>query len=788
MRLVFIALGWVLGLALAADHPVLTPLFWLGLLVSGGAAFWLTRSRSRYRLWWIVLLAFALGGWRAALIPRESPIAAFNGTGGLTIEGIVIAEPDVRDDRVLLRVEAETVTRVGQTTPTSGRVLVEAPRTALVNYGDRIQATGLLMIPPTIDAFSYADYLARQNVFSLLQNSAVVVISSDHGNRLSQSLLHLKDRAHQLINASLPEPQAALLSGILLGRERGINPQLQDAFNAAGASHIIAISGFNMVIISGVVIALLNRLTMRRWLSGGLAVIVIGIYTLLVGGSAGVIRAAVMSSLVVFAALLRRKTYVPASLAFVVLLMSIADPLIVRDIGFQLSFFATLGLALFIEPLSKAADALLAWFLPQGSAAALGRFLSEPLVVTLAAMVFTLPLSALYFNRLSWVALLVNLLIVPVQGYLMIGGALAVIAGFFFAPVAQLLLWLDMVLLSWTIGVVRSFAALPFAQAEVYTGYGLVNSYFVILMGLAVVHGIQPSWWRWGARFIRSRAVFSVTFFSAAAIGILLVAMFISRPDGLLHVWFLDVGHHNAVLIQSPGGAHILVDGGRFPSRLLTALGDRLPFYDREIEALVITQPDEFNYSALLEVLERYSVGVALINGQPNLSPTYEALRAALRDTPVVTVSKGYALSVNDGLQLEVLYPQQPPTLEQWPDDYSLLLRLSLGEIDFLLTGDLSAAGQRAVLAAGGGQTAAIMQMPQHGTTGALDEYFLAVVQPQVVVLQSDRANPRGDPDPDVLQLLGDALLFRTDMEGALHFWTDGQELWASGSKRTASG
>jgi competence protein ComEC len=222
----------------------------------------------------------------------------------------------------------------------------------------------------------------------------------------------------------------------------------------------------------------------------------------------------------------------------------------------------------------------------------------------------------------------------------------------------------------------------------------------------------------------------------------------------------------------------MLVDGGRFPSRLLTAIGDRLPFADREIEVLVITQPDEFDTSALTAVLARYDIGVALISGQPNLSDSFLQLQDLLAAHAVVTVRTGYTLVTDDGVLVEVLHPPQQPSLDDSLDDNTLTLRLSHGAISFLLTSDLSQEGQAALLAEGQWPLATVLQLPQHGTARSLDSAFLEAVQPQAVVIQSDPANRRGDPDADVLASLSVVPIFRTDQGGAIHFWTDGRELW----------
>lgn len=779
MRLVYIALGWTIGIVLAAQFPALPLWVWLvamGLTTAATVIAW----QSPRRIVFIALLAFALGGYRYALVPRGSDIAQYNNIGGVTIEGVVESEPDIRDDRIQLQLRAETIFTQSQTYATHGLVLVNAPRVAPVAYGDRIRATGELITPQEFDTFSYSDFLARSGVFSILTNAIIEPVGSSEGSPFLAFLLNIKAQAQSHINQNLPEPAAGLLSGILLGNERGISPELNDAFSAVGASHIIAISGYNMAVISGVIMGLLNRSPIGRykWLATLIGIIFLAIYTLLVGANAAVIRAAVMSSLLVIAPLFKRKTYVPASLACVALIMSLHNPTVLWDISFQLSFFAVLGLALFVEPLSNPFYALLRFLFPQPIARTLRSILEEPIIVSLAAQMMTLPLIILYFQRVSLVSLIVNLLIVPIQTPLLFAGAIATILAFFVPALAQILFWIAGLLLMYTIGVVRNFARFPFADASFYVDPRLIALFFILVMGGAMLNATRPAWYLRLSRQIQSRFALSLTLFIGTLLALLLFAGFQSRPDGQFHLWLLNMGHSNAVLMQTPGGAHILVDGGRFPSRLLTALGDTLPFNDRELEMLIITQPDEFDVAALPAVLERYTVGAVLTHGQPNENPVIATLETAIAPYPVVNVTAGYTATLDDGVTLEILNPLEKPELGTSLNNSALVVRVTYGNVSFLLMGDASIDAQTAILESPFYPTASVMTLPQHGTARSLSAEFLAAVQPQVILLQSDPANRRGDPDAGVLEMLPNVPFFRTDTQGTLHLWSDGTELW----------
>lgn len=154
-------------------------------------------------------------------------------------------------------------------------------------------------------------------------------------------------------------------------------------------------------------------------------------------------------------------------------------------------------------------------------------------------------------------------------------------------------------------------------------------------------------------------------------------------------------------------------------------------------------------------------------------------MQEALSKTQMVSVIAGYTVTFSDGVRIEILHPQKSIQITDGLDDNAMVFQIIYGEVSFLFTSDVSPTGQQQLLAAGQWPTASVLQLPQHGTLRSLNKDFLAAVQPQAVMLQSDPSNRRGDPDPDTIALLDDIPLFRTDQGGTIHLWTDGKELWA---------
>jgi competence protein ComEC len=701
--------------------------------------------------------------------PDTSSIAALNGSGGVTVEGEIIDPPDMRDLYVQVRIAVDLVAITGSDQPTDGLVVARLPVESGVSYGDRVRVTGRLRTPDEGDSFSYADYLARQDVFSLLDRvSDVEVISAGHGYPWVAWAVGLRDRVREHVSSLLPEPHAGILTAVLTGDERGIAPETEDAYAASGIAHLLAVSGFNMTLVGGFAAAQAKRAETRSWLWVLLGIVLLSTYTMLVGFAPSAFRAALMAALVLSGNALRRSAYVPVSLAVAFIALTAIDPNTIFDLGFQLSFGAVLGISLFGSPLAKRFAWLIQPEMPNDWQRGVLVVVTDALIVTVAASALTMPLIGLAFGRLPLVSFVSNVLVVPVQPAVMLLGIAAIVtAGV--PAVSQAAAWIALVPLAWTTNVARVTAQAPELALNLH--HAVVGAGFGAAIAASIITATRPPWLEW-ARTKQARLTAAA---GALTVGVLALGVVTSRPDGQLHVWILDVGHSHAVLLQTPNGAQILIDGGRYPSRLLTAIGDRLPFNDTDLSAVILTQPDPVDVGAISAVLRRYAVDTVYTNGQPNLGPEMAEIASL---APLTALAAGYKLDTGDGVTIEVLHPQVTPDISEPLDDVAMVLRIRYGEISFLLGGEASRSAQSALLEAGHWPLSTVLVLPKHG--GTIDGDFLDAVQPSVIIVQTDRANLLGHPNPDVLDSLPDVPLYRTDVHGALQFTTDGVDLYVT--------
>jgi competence protein ComEC len=251
---------------------------------------------------------------------------------------------------------------------------------------------------------------------------------------------------------------------------------------------------------------------------------------------------------------------------------------------------------------------------------------------------------------------------------------------------------------------------------------------------------------------------------ASALVMLFLVSAARQKPDGRLHVTFLDVDGANGVLIQTPHGGNILVDGGPFPAQLIGQLGDALPSGTNRLDALIVTAPQQHNIAALPELVSEYEIGALLMNGDDGELPEYSAFVGSLAadGTPITTLTAGYTLNVDDGVDITFLHAED-----------GLVLRVAYGEAVFLLTGEAQDDIEQVLLVNPHLVQATVLQVSDHGSGNASGLRFVETVSPQAAVIQIELR----DPSPTVITRLSAATLFRTDQHGVVEFITDGHSL-----------
>lgn len=757
-----------------------------------------------------LLLCVALGLLRYAAQPltpcwTAHDLAAYNlpadalfdrAAPQVTLQGYISSYPLVDDTRQRMIVAVEQIQAEGRWQPAQGLVRVTTGSLARYIYGQPLHLTGRLAAPGRFADFDYPAYLARQQVYSAMVDPQIAPLEGPlRGAWWKRQVYALRARGAASIERGLPEPYAALAGGILLGIDAGIPDALYQQFTRTGTSHVLVISGSNVALLAAMMTAFWSRILGKRraWLP---ALLAIAFYAVLVGGDAAIVRAALMGGLVVAAAGLRRRSLALVSLAAACWAMTLVNPLALWDVGFQLSAAATAGLILLLPRLAAGLQAIwpnlgsgLLMAVPANGqthgrqGGLLYGLLMDGLLTTLAASLMVMPLIAYHFGRVSLLGLVANLLIIPVQPWIMTWGSAGVALGVAGLPqAAQVALWIPWLGLVWTVQVVERVAALPGAQVMVagFDARSLALSYAVLALLLAsrrIAAGGRDllAWMRRAGSARRLLPALNVMLGVAA---LLVWGAVLTQPDGRLHVWFLDVDQGDGILIQTPSGRQVLIDGGRHPALLLSELGAVMPFWDRSLDLLVLTHPDGDHMDAQIEAARRLAVGQAMTSAPAAAQTAAAPWQAALSDraTPLRLLHAGGWIDLGDGVALWVLWPQAGAG-DGAGNESSLVLKLVYGDFSVLLTGDAGHASEASWLQLGAPLAATMLKVGHHGSAGSTGLEFIRAVNPQVAVIQVGAGNRYGHPAAAVLAALAGRTLLRTDQAGRIHVISDGRQM-----------
>jgi competence protein ComEC len=721
----------------------------------------------------ILLVALFLGAARYQLsVPNFDAfhIAFYNDRDyDLLITGTLLEPPDYRDNYTNLRVSVNAVDTGDGNLSASGIILVRVSNNQTFHYGENIRLRGKLKTPPENEDFSYRDYLAAQHVHSYMSSAIVTILPGNGGNPITRALYAIKDRSLANIYHMFPDPESSLMAGILLGVDTGLTRELQNAFKNTGTAHIIAISGFNISIIAGIFFVFFSRFFGERR-GAVIAIVVIALYTFIVGADAAVVRAAVMGSLALFAKQVGRRQFALNTLLAVAFMMTLWNPLFVWDVGFQLSFFATLGLILYADPFSKFANRVITKYFPISTAERSAELFSEFVLLTLAAQLTTIPIMAYHFQRISLVSFIANPFILPAQPAVMILGGLAVLLSLVWLPLGEIAAWVAWPFVVYTIRMVEIFDRVPHGTIFL----GKFSIWVVILFYAALLSvtfgGAQLKEWFQSVKRDQIK-VPAGSGLIVLTLGLLLIwRAAVSIPDRLLHVTFMDVGSADAVLITTPSGKHVLINGGPSVTTLSDELGRRMPAFNRKLDWLIIASTDEDQVAALPRVIERYPPAAVLWSGNEQASFSARVLDEflTLQNIPVTIAEPEQVLDLGDGATLQILTtgPRGSVLLLEYKNFRTLLpIGISFEALDELRNG--ASVGPVSVLL-----------LADSGYAPSNPPEWITYLNPELILLTVQAGDIDGLPDAETLEIIKDYSLLRTDENGWVESSTNGEQMW----------
>ena len=800
MKLVLLAAAWLGGVLLGLEtdvRPAAVYLLFGAALFLGAAAY-----AARLPLFPAVIAVFLLAGiWRVDAFQTETPPLASQDQQEVTVQGRVSNDPDTGARRPRFELEVTSIDRGDGAESAAGRLLVYAdPSKEMTEmapqrpppyfrHGDILTLSGSLGVPPPIDDFDYPAHLASRGISGVLFARTVELTGEGGGWR--GAVFSVRNRLSESLRNALPYPHSSLSQALLLGKRDGLPPELVDQFRQTGAAHLLAISGLHVgVVLVGALGASAAVLGRQRHLYLLVPLIAVWAYALVSGGSPSVMRAAAMGTVYLATLAIGRPNSVLPALALAAAVMTAASPGLLQRVSFQLSFTAVAGIALAHSYGSVWWPAT--WGL-EGWRQRLVRPVLGLALVSVAASLASWPLVASYFDTVTLSSVPVTLLAVPAMPFILAGSLLAALLDLANGALGQFAGTLVWVPLSYLIEVVSNFPAWNWrvTWADSWLAAGWYGG-LLLLLTAGRPHLLREylDWTRAGWR--RSRAVGLSPSYAGAGLAAIALAVAASilwlqaveRPSGLLQVDIFDVGQGDSILVTTPAGRRMLVDGGPDLESATAALSEAAG--GRALDLVVLTHMDADHSRGLLEILDRYDIGAVMV-GKPSPGASMEPQwQGRLRQNGIspVRVSDGYQVRLDAGVTLDVLNPVAGAATWRTAasNNDGVVLRLAYESMSFLFAADIEKETEARLARRPDRLASTVIKVAHHGSSTSSTGAFLGGVAPEVAVISAGTDNPFGHPSPEVVQrlegLVGPSALFRTDRDGDVTLITDGAALW----------
>ncbi|OGI16979.1 MAG: hypothetical protein A2Z52_02645 [Candidatus Moranbacteria bacterium RBG_19FT_COMBO_42_6] len=415
-------------------------------------------------------LFFIFGFWLTGARLNEINATNYNGQK-FSGQALIIKEPENNGkyQKIIARLAGES----------NLKILLNTGLYPEYKYGDEINLKCTLETPENFDEdFDYRMYLAKDGIYYVCSGPKLEIISHGKGNKFYSGIINVKNKFASAIDELIPTPEAGLLSGLLLGGDGKLPQSIQDNFSRTGMTHIVAVSGYNITIIAEYL--MLSMLFLGFWRRQAFWFSIVGIFLfiLMIGFPSSAVRAGVMGSLLLWAMKNGRLANSQNAIVASAGVMLLINPLLLRwDIGFQLSFLATLGIV-YLYP-------LLEQYLVKKNKV---FGLMEILGLTISAQIFVLPVILINFGNLSLISPLANVLVLPIIPLTMLMGFFAAISKLILPPLAAIFSWLVFLPLKYETEVINFLGNISWASVRIEKfGWYIAVIWYILLARIVFI-------------------------------------------------------------------------------------------------------------------------------------------------------------------------------------------------------------------------------------------------------------------------------------------------------------
>lgn len=709
----------------------------------------------------------------------------------IMIEGIVTGFPDIDTARSRFILDCLKIYAAEDTFEVSGYAMTvvrknvnqrSSESVVAVEGGDLVRITGRLQIPSEArnpGEFDYKKYLKLQGIhktFSAFGHDNISILSKKNGGMLNEAVIYpARKFALDNISRYLKGDEAAFMKGLVAGDRTDISDEVRDNFINAGVMHLIAVSGLNVayIIISVTLILSLFRIPLLpRTL---ITILFLVFYCLFTGSSPSIIRASIMGILVLLSALIERKINFYNIIGVSALIILMYDSRQLYDAGFILSYSAVLSMAVFMNIFDEEIMNKIRTYNMKEKKLTL--WLMMLFFTSLSAQIGTLPVTAMYFGKISVISVIANIVAVPLANLTLAVGFFQIIAAAFSEYASQLISNTSSVLLSIQLFIIKYFSGLEFSFLYVreLTAADMICFYalsFIIIF------------------YQRKKEYKMMLLLSVSMICIWLMLNFDAGKE--LKISFIDVGQGDCALIQTPDDKIILVDCGRISFTHDSGERTIAPYLRRKgiskIDIVILTHLHLDHVGGLLYLAGNFKIGMIVESGQSVQTRFISSMDSILsvKSIPRKIIRSGDVINEIKDLRFYFLFPSgefvtdQGKTYENNLNNGSVAFILKYGETEIFFGGDIEKEGEEFLADAYGDFLKTdILKASHHGSMTSSSVNFLLKNKPDHSVISCGLYNKFNHPSDSVLKRLTKAgsVIHRTDLEGAVLFQTDGSSI-----------
>ncbi|MFH0729689.1 MAG: DNA internalization-related competence protein ComEC/Rec2 [Pseudomonadota bacterium] len=745
--------------------------------------------------------------WAAPRFPPDH-ITRYIDKGAYEIVGCVVSFPQLKRDGQSFIINTGCLIQNGERIPVRGKLRISVSGVVSpVFMGDQIRFNGSLRSLKNFKnpgGFDYKQYMAAQGVWasSYARGHELSVLEEVTGKREGGYLHELRRHLSGFLVAAADPETVGVFLALLLGDMGRIQAGTRMAFQRIGIGHVLSISGLHVGIVGGTVFFLFSRVLAffpwfprRGWIKHGaaiFAILAVWIYGLLAGMAPATQRSVYMTCVFFCSFFVGRRHILINAVAVAAMIIFICDPPSLFSISCQLSFAAVIAMVLGIPLLGSGTHGETtlsekAWRKIKGS-----------VFISASAFLGTLPLVMRYFQEVSTIGFISNLLFVPlIEMCVLPMGLLSLCLVPISPPLAAGILLPADRLLSASLGIAEKVADWPFSSMITVLLSDLeVSCYYVAL--LLLIHYLTKKKAVAGKGMFnpKQRTVFFITGVAVLAIAIFDIGYWYYqrfwRAD--LRVAIMDVGDGAATLLELPGGKTMLIDGGGFSDNSVFDVGKSIvaPFLlgkkIRTVDELILSHPDSDHLNGLIFIAENFHVKRLRCNNENVETEGYRRLKHIVQEKKIQEPEFSSAPRSEEisGVTFKFLYPPADYSVKKQKETWrkgnnnSVVVHVRFGDHSFLFPGDIEAdAEAELVKIAGDLLGSEVLIAPHHGSRTSGTTSFLNKVHPQRVVISTGVRRWPVRPHPEALARYRAAcpIIYCTANQGAVQFSTDGRRL-----------